>query len=207
MTLPLLRLVETSGQPVRRAVRRLRWFKASFKQHLAYVSQSTGTGYDVNESALTACFVNWLRLFEAQKPAAVVAHQAYIGFAAGLMLQSLIRHKPIAVCSIPPDADPRLPAVFWPEGYAYVGYCLNIQQTILEQDFDEHLDLAPELLDVKVWWSFKENCREDDALAIAFLELFSGHAPNWVAPSWFNESRARQEQVASAKTPKISSGA
>ena len=70
-----------------------------------------------------------------------------------------------------------------------MSYCLNIHYAILEQDFDEHLDTAPALSDIRVWWSFKENCREDDALAIAFLELFSGHDPNWVAPSLFDYDR------------------
>ena len=178
MSFPLLRAVETSGQPVRRAVRRLRWFKSSFAQQIDAVSQATKITFRTNEPALTACFVEWLRAFEGQKPRAPSARQAYVGFAAGLMLRSLIRHKPVAAVDIPATDNPANPAFFWPEGYAYVSYCLNIHYAILEQDFDEHLDTAPALSDIRVWWSFKENCREDDALAIAFLELFSGHDPN-----------------------------
>jgi hypothetical protein len=191
MSFPVPNSLVVVSQPVRRSVRRLRWFKASFRDQLKAISADTGVVYSINESALTACFVDWLRMFDAQRPATLSARRAYVGFAAGLMLQSLIRHKPLAVERLPGQTDLSNPAFFWPEGYMYVAYCLNIRTAVLEQDFDEFKHVAPELKQIRVWWSFKENSDEDASLAIAFLDLFSGEEPNWQMPSLFNESQVQ----------------
>jgi hypothetical protein len=37
--------------------------------------------------------------------------------------------------------------------------------------------------DLRSWWSFRENVREDRWSAIGFFDLFVGAEPNWLTPS------------------------
>jgi hypothetical protein len=56
---------------------------------------------------------------------------------------------------------------------------------ILEQDFQSHSEPPPELTDLRVWESFRENFRDDPGLALAFFDLFMGITPNWNFPESF----------------------
>lgn len=172
-------------QPVRKTVRRLRWFKQSFNDQIAQISERTGITFAINEQAQAAAFVDWLRAFEAQKPTGSADRRRYVGFAAGLMLRSLIKHAPLSVSAKPDNANKEDPAYFWPEGYAYVSYCINVRAAVLQQDFDEATSIAPELANLRTWWSFKENVQEDSSLGIAFLDLFTGVDPQWEMPDLF----------------------
>jgi len=175
------------AEPVRRAIRRLRWFRHSFLDHVARMEADTGVAFDRDDKALSACFIEWLRAFEAQKPGSAASRRDYVGFAAGLMLRALIDKAPLSVRSLPEGADTTHPGYFWPEGYVYVAYCLNIRAAVLEQDFHEARDTAPALSEIRSWWSFRENVAEDPELAVAFLDLFAGEAPDWEAPGIFRE--------------------
>lgn len=172
-------------QPLRKSIRRLRWFKTSFRDQVHRTSGETGVHFDINEQRLTTTFLTWLKAFEAQKPQADADRHAYVGFAAGLMLRELIAHKPLAARENPPGADPTNPAYFWPEGYVYVAYCLTIRSAVLEQDFNENQREAPELGQIRTWWSFKENALADPSMGIAFLDLFAGETPDWSMPNLF----------------------
>ncbi len=176
---------------MRKLVRRLRWFRTSFREQLERIAAQSGVRYRLDERRLTAAFLDWLRAFEAQKPRSPRARRAYVGFAAGLMLQSLVRHAPLSVEALPEEADRTNPAYFWPEGYVYVAYCLTIRAAVLQQEFHEDLHTAPELHEIRSWWSFRENVEEDAELAIAFLDLFAGDVPNWSMPSFFCERQVR----------------
>ena len=189
MALPVPDVLSDIDRPIGRAVRRLRWFKASFVQQVEVISQATGVRYRIREDRLVQAFVTWVRAFEAQKPTTPKARRAYVGFAAGLMLRQLIRDNPLEIVSMPANVDPSNAAYYWPEGYVYVAYCLNVRAAVLAQDFDETTELTPKLTDIRTWWSFKENVAEDPSLAIAFLDLFSGGDPDWLSPSLFNEKR------------------
>ena len=189
MSLPRPRSLDISERPIRRAVRRLRWFRSSFIEQATAISEATGVRLKIDEVALAAAFVDWLRAFEAQKPPTVTARRPFVGFAAGLMLESLIRHKPVVADRVPEGTDLTNPAFFWPEGYVYVAYCLNVRAAVLEQDFDERRQLAPELGEIRVWWSFRENSEADASLATAFLDLFSGELPDWSRPAVFHAGR------------------
>lgn len=178
-------------QPLGKAVRRLRGFRASFEEQIKSISMRTGIRYEVKSDKLTAAFLGWLEAFEAQKPAQESDKEAYVGFAAGLMLRSLIDHDPVRVTFLPKDIDKDEPAAFWPEGYLYVAYCLNIRGCVLEQEFHTAQERADAFADLRTWWSFRENVHEDPSLAIAFLDLFSGQEPDWHMPALFTSQRYR----------------
>lgn len=189
-----MNILEVAGedQPVRKAAQRLRWFFRSFEKQRARLSAETGVVYSVDEAALAEVFADWLKLFKAQKPNASEDRLAYVSFAAGLMLQTMIAKAPVSVTSKPEHADLSKPAFFWPEGYLYVAYCLNVRGLVIEQDF--HIENCPnETLDnTRTWWSFKENVEEDPALAVAFLELFAGEEPDWKMPGLFRPTHIRE---------------
>lgn len=134
----------------------------------------------------------WLRAFEAQKPAQEADKPAYVGFTAGLMLRSLLRHKPVSLRDKPANADLSNPAYFWPEGYLYVAFCLNVRGLVLETDFRFEQHLSEALQEPRTWWSFRENVNEDPSLAIAFLDLFAGEEPEWSMPELFRTGRVRE---------------
>ncbi len=177
-----LQIDDAARRPIRRSVRRLRWFRASFAEQLAKISAQTGVDYDIDDQRLAAAFLDWLRAFEAQKAGASVDRRAFVGFAAGLMLRMLLKQAPLSVRHVPAQADATNPAYFWPEGYVYVAYCLNIRAAVLEQDFHEDRRIAPSLGEIRAWWSFRENVAQDPALGIAFLDMFAGDEPDWEMP-------------------------
>jgi len=176
---------QLSPEPIRRAARRLRWFKTSFQQQVDAFSAESGIRFELDSGRLVQTFLTWLREFEAQKPDNARGRHAYVGFASGLMLRQLIKSQPLRVLFVPDNADPDNPAFFWPEGYVYTAYCLNVRRAILEQDFDETRQVSPDFSDLRVWWSFRENVSENSSYAISFLDLFAGETPNWRFPSVF----------------------
>ena len=192
MPAPALHALEDTDRPVRKAIRRLRWFVRSFREQVAQTSAATGVHFATDDAKTTAVFIDWLRAFEAQKPANPQDRRAYVGFAAGLMLRALIRQDPLSVVARPALADPENPAYFWPEGSVYVAFCLNVRAAVLAQDFHEDQRLAPEMTDLRSWWSFRENVAEDSSLSIAFLDLFAGEDPDWTMADVFRPAEARQ---------------
>lgn len=170
---------------VRRAIRRLRWFRASFREQLRELETATGNRYQLDEQALARAFAHWLKTFNGQKATADYGRYRFTYYAAGLMLRALIDEQPVCVSQTQEDADPNNPAYFWPEGYAYVSYCLNLSAEVVYQEFGKCLDLDSSLQDIRTWCSFRENVSEDPALAIPFLEKFARLEPNWEAPSLF----------------------
>ncbi|GAB5375884.1 MAG: hypothetical protein AcusKO_23460 [Acuticoccus sp.] len=180
-----------SSLPVRKSVRRLRWFIAAFEHQVEAIAAETGNTFEIDRKALPATFVEWLRAFEAQKPANATDRLPYVGFAAGLMLRTLVRHKPLRATAMPTGCDLSNPAYYWPEGYVYVAFCLNVRAMVLEQDFHETQALVPALSEARTWWSFRENVADDTNLAIAFLDLFAGEEPNWAMPDKFQPGKVK----------------
>lgn len=181
--IPTLQLAETAG-PARKSAQRLRWFVSAFEAQVATSTRDTGQRFAIDQGKLCATFTAWLEAFEAQKPAAVEDRPAYVGFAAGLMLRELIAHAPLRRVD-GPAGDPDDPAVFWPEGYVYVAFCLNVRGHVLEKDYHLRQSLSDDLRDLRTWWSFRENVEADGATALAFLDLFAGEAPEWTTPDLF----------------------
>ena len=179
-------------QPLHKSAQRLRWFVGAFEAQMARTSAETGNRYGVDQAALGGVFADWLKSFNAQKPDDSADNPAYVGFAAGLMLRTLIRRAPVRVISEPVGADKTNPAYFWPEGYLYVAFCMNVREMVLEKDFNGRQKPGNDLTDTRTWWSFKENVGQDAALAIAFLDLFAGDKPEWSTPELFRSGRARE---------------
>ena len=140
---------------------------------------------------LAQAFVVWLRAVEAQRPSNAADRRAYFEFAAGLMLKELVRQMPIRATVRPTRAEADTPAGFWPEGHACTTFCLSVARAALRQEFGDEPSLAPEVTDLRTWWSFRENAHEDPNTSVAFLELFLGREPDWVAPGLFAWRAAR----------------
>ena len=202
MPAPALHALGDADRPVSKAIRRLRWFVRSFREQVAQSAAATGVQFAIDDARTTAVFIDWLRAFEAQKPADPQDRRAYVGFAAGLMLRALIEQNPLSVIAKPVVTDAENPAYFWPEGYVYVAFCLNTRAAVLAQDFHEDQRLAPELTELRSWWSFRENVSDDPSLSIAFLDLFAGEDPDWTMSDVFRPSETGQI-VARFQAPKL----
>ena len=183
---------ETGTRSIRKSAQRLRWFVDAFERQVARTEAETGNRYDVDRSRLTEVFAEWLKSFEAQKPDRDEVKPAYVGFAAGLMLRTLIRREPVTATRTGGAADEENPARFWPEGYLYVAFCLNVRKLVLQSDYNAVQSRSEMLDDPRVWWSFRENVAEDPSLAIPFLDLFAGEEPRWTAPELFQPNTDRE---------------
>ena len=181
----------STEKPVRKRAQRLRWFIEVFEKQVEETAGETGNQFDLNRAGLAEVFSEWLEAFNAQKPQSPEDQRAYVGFAAGLMLRALLRHNPVSG-HVSEGADTSNPAYFWPEGYLYVVFCLNVRGMVIEMDFEGEQSLSPELDDLRTWWSFKENVGEDPSMAIAFLDLFAGDAPEWTTPDIFQSGGVDQ---------------
>ena len=167
---------------LRHAVRRLRWFSTSFKRH---VNTLPDVRFEVDDRRLADTFVGWLHRFDMQKWKADGREKDYVRFASGLMLRSLVVNDPIHLKRSAAHVGQDHPAEFWPEGYAYVTYCLNVRAAVMIQEFGEQVGLDSSVQDPQAWWSFQENVRENASLAIPFLDHFTGAPSNWVCPDLF----------------------
>jgi hypothetical protein len=188
------------AQPVRKSVRRLRWFVQTFRAQMDQMQTDTGLEFALDAGKLSAAFLDWLRAFEAQRPGDPADRRRYTGFAAGLMLRTLLEHAPATVQNPEQAQKADIPEHFWPEGYLYVSYCLTVRSAVLEQDFHETQPAVPELHDLRTWWSFRENATEDASAAISFLDLFAGETPDWSMPGLFRSSDAQSRALADART-------
>jgi hypothetical protein len=189
MSLPEAPSVE---QPLRKSAQRLRWFVDAFEKQVRTTENQTGNRFTIDRSSLAGVFAEWLKAFEAQKPVLDDDKPAYVGFAAGLMLRTLIKHKPVSLTRLADGADVSNPAYFWPEGYLYVAFCLNVRGLVLESDYHSAQHPSDALNEPRTWWSFRENVHEDPSLAIAFLDLFAGDEPEWTMPDMFRTGRVRE---------------
>lgn len=189
MTLPEAQIAQ---QPLRKSAQRLRWFVDAFECQVRQTETRTGNLFSIDRGALARVFAQWLKAFKAQKPAQDSDKPAYVGFAAGLMLQTLIKHKPVSLAKRPEGADQSKPAYFWPEGYLYVAFCLDLRGLVLETDFHAEQHPSDALNETRIWWSFRENVQEDPSLAIAFFDLFAGGEPEWTMPGLFRTGRIRE---------------
>ncbi len=187
-----LREVPTETEAIRKSAQRLRWFVEVFEEQVDRTAQETGNVFTTDRAVLAEVFAEWIKAFDAQKPSDAGDKPAYVGFAAGLMLRTLIKRKPVTLEEKPATADETNPAYFWPEGYLYVAFCLNVRGLVLEHDFHAEQTPSGSLHELRTWWSFRENVAQDPSLAIAFLDLFAGEEPEWSMPELFRSGRARE---------------
>jgi hypothetical protein len=169
------------------AVRRLRWLRRALADQLAAISPGTGVAYRIDDRKLAAAFVSWLRRVEAQNPHDPARRRDFFTFAAGVMLEELIRRAPVAAGPLPAGADRDAPEYFWPEGFACTVFCVNVLSAILAQEFDARTDVVPSFFDIRSWWSFRENATEQVSSAVGFFDLFLGEEPDWEMPTVFRD--------------------
>lgn len=178
-------------EPLRVAIRRLRWFRQAFARQLDQLSAETGLTFTVDDRKLAQIFVDWLRQIEAQKPHDPAARRAYFDFVSAMMLRDLLRGMPLSVGPLPAGADSSQAEYFWPEGFACTIFCLNMRAAVIEQEFDADTTLAPDFFDLRQWWSFRENAGEDPNTAMGFFDVFTGNHPDWQMPDNFRRKLDR----------------
>ena len=193
---PLSGSLPPTNEPLRIAVRRMRWFRAAFEAYVEAAGARIGCTYKIDEAKLGGIFVRWIRSVERQKPSNPKDRHDYFEFAAGLMLRELTADMPLSVVSAPTKADVSTAATFWPEGYACTMFCLTVHSAAMQQEFKDKPEVSPAIDDLRHWWSFKENARMDASFSVGFLQTLLGHQPNWMMPDVFR-ARLSQELLGS----------
>ncbi len=186
-----------STPDLRHRIRHLNWFRRSFRRDAALIAGQRGLAITIDERRLAEAFLNWIEAFNRQKPFAELDRRDFSLFAAGLLLREFIKARPLAAR---PATKTEVVGVegsiidFWPEGFLYTSYCLNVLGAVMQQEFGEALGVAEAAGDLRSWWSYRENVRENPSLAIAFLDQFVGEEPNWRVPD-APESRAAMRRA------------
>lgn len=190
---------------LRHRLRRLRWFRATFRASARATGERYGFAFEIDEARLTRAFLDWIELVEPQKGFARVDRADFIVFAAGLVLRELVRQNParaVAQGAAPPaDAGDAMDEIvrFWPEGFLYTNYCVSAIAAISEQEFGRAPTLDACADDLRTWWSYRENATEMPAYAVAFLDRFLGTEPNWVLPDSARSRAAMRRALADPK--------
>ena len=79
---------EFAGEPdLRHQVRRLRWFKKSFRRDASLIAQHHAVELAIEDRRLTEVFLNWIEAFNRQKINASLDRRDFTLFAAGLLLR------------------------------------------------------------------------------------------------------------------------
>jgi hypothetical protein len=185
---------------LRHQVRHLRWFKTSFRHDAELVARHHGVTLDIDDRRLTETFLDWIEEFNRQKAFATLDRRDFAIFAAGLLLREFLKKRPVTASlgRTPPEGgasgEPGSIVIFWPEGFLYTQYCLSVLSAVVKQEFGETLSLAKGADDLRIWWSYRENVRENPAMAIAFFDQFVGGEPNWRMPA-SAEGRAAMQRA------------
>jgi len=184
--------IPPTNEPLRIAVRRLRWFKQAFAQHVEAYGRDLGCSFVLDEAKLAALFVRWLNAIEQQSPADKSKRRAFFEFAAALMLRELVADMPIRAAGPPTKAAPDTAAAFWPEGYCCTMFCLSVHAAAMGQEFQASTEIDPAIDDLRHWWSFRENAEKDAAFSAGFLQMVLGKEPNWMFPDVFRARLAQE---------------
>ena len=176
---------------LRHRIRRLQWFRQSFHEVADDIGRRFHFLYAIDDRLLVDAFFRWARQFELERGEAGRNRLDFAIYSAGLMLRELCSVNPARKTGagqfenlIPPEPMAKI-CEFWPEGYLYTIYCRNLLQAILEQEFQVEAPDVPELRDMRVWESFRENVHENPLLAGPVLDVFMGVEPNWAFPEHF----------------------
>ncbi|MBN9244569.1 MAG: hypothetical protein J0I98_17440 [Mesorhizobium sp.] len=186
-----------------RQLRRLRWFRATFRASARSVAAAYGYRFRIDDARLARAFFDWAEVMDRQKRFAALDRADFIVFAAGLALRELIRQNPAEAS--PPAAERPAPEAalaeivrFWPEGFLYTNFCVAATAAVHEQEFGTTPAISACADDLRTWWSYRENATEMPAYAVAFLDRFLGAEPNWVLPDNARGRQAMQRALAAA---------
>lgn len=192
----------TSGgrQELRRSIRRLSEFSRTVEIALQHFNKRYGVHLVLTQRSLTRAFLEWVRRFEAERGLADRDRRDFSHFAAGILLSSLVRNRPVAAGEpvVKPSGLARPDEVlvdFWAEGVFYFEFCITVLDKVLAEQDLEGIHLSPEALQLRSWASFRENVASDPDLAIPFLDLFLCGDPNWSFPKAARFRTALQGQM------------
>lgn len=174
-----------SNEPLRIAVRRMRWFATAFHRHVEAFGADIGCRFDVDDAKLAGIFVRWLRTVERQKPSDKTARKDYFDFAAAIMLRELTADMPLRARGPATRAPADSAAAFWPEGYVAVMFCLSVHAAAAREEFRVAPEPAAAIDDLRHWWSLRENAAQNASFSAGFLQMLLGHQPNWAMPDVF----------------------
>ncbi|MFO1039590.1 MAG: hypothetical protein U1E45_22320 [Geminicoccaceae bacterium] len=170
-------------------IRQLRSFLDCYAATAARLSRQYEVEFVTDERRLTRAFLDWMEAFSRRAARGVGDRRDFSVYAAGLALVELIRSRPTSAkkASRPPKDLPIEPTDaelvrFWPEGFLYTTFCLDVLAVVLAQEFGEDLHTVPAAHQLKGWWTYRENVEQDPKLAIPFLDYFVGNVPNWAYP-------------------------
>ncbi len=178
-------VLPATNEPLRIAVRRMRWFKQAFQRFVEVTARDLGCTFEIDDVKLAAAFMRWLNAVEIQRPADKSERKAFFEFAAALVLRELTADLPLKATGPATLADSNSAAAFWPEGYCCTLFCLSVHAAAMEQEFHDQTALDPAIDDLRHWWSFKENTMQDTSFSSGFLQMLLGHQPNWMMPDVF----------------------
>jgi hypothetical protein len=197
---------ELASMPdLRHRLRRLRWFRMTFRSHARLVGATYGLRFEIDDDKLTRAFLDWVETMEKRKDLAKVDRADFVIFAAGLVLRELIRREPARTVerglqSPPASIGTEMAGIvdFWPEGFLYTNFCVSAISAIYEQEFGETPTIDKCADDLRTWWSYRENVEEMPAYAVAFLDRFLGAEPNWLLP---DDPSSRPAMVEALEAP------
>lgn len=184
--------IPATNEPLRIAVRRLRWFKQAFQRHVVAYGRDLGCTFEVDDAKLASVFMRWIAAIDRQKPSDKSERRDFFKFASGLMLGELVADMPITATAPPTRAKPDSAAAFWPEGYVSTMFCVSVHAAAMAQEFDAGTALDPAIDDLRHWWSFRENARQDASFSAGFLQMVLGEKPNWTLPDVFRARLAKE---------------
>ena len=162
--------------------RRYRVVLESFNRNVELLFGDSVISPHVNAVALAEAFSNWKLAFEASRQLAAFNRTDFVYCAAGLMLKEMFKSRPLGDLHDVTLKGIPAAAYDWPEGYAYVNFCLSMAEAVLT-NLGAKPALNQELLEKTAFWqSFRENVIENVSTAPGFLDLLFGNEPNWSGP-------------------------
>lgn len=201
--------VELASMPdLRHRLRRLRWFRVTFRSHARLIASTYGLHFEIDDLKLTRAFLDWVEAIDAKKAYASIDRADFVIFAAGLILGELIRREPAKATArgLHPatGVDQEMAEIveFWPEGFLYTNFCVSAISAVYEQEFHESPAINKCADDLRTWWSYRENAAEMPSYAVAFLDRFLGAEPNWLLP---DDPRSRPAMVEALAHPSAKS--
>ncbi len=161
--------------------RHFRTVLAGFKRNLDLLYEGQEIKPHIDSVAVAKAFANWRQAFDANRHLAAVNRSDFVLFSAGSMVKELLLAKPLSA-SEGLVAPGNVGLERWPEGYAYVSFCLSVAAAVLHNAGEGNLVNDKLANDAAFWDSFRENASEDPSSALGFFDLICGREPNWEAP-------------------------
>lgn len=161
--------------------RHFRTVLAGFRRNLDLLYEGVEAKPQIDSVAVAKAFAHWRQDFDATRHLAEKNRSDFVIYSAGSMVKELMRARPLQGAQAPGDQN-HIGLSRWPEGYAYVSFCLSVASAVLHSMGEEGL-INEKLADQASFWdSFRENALEDASTAIGFFDLICGLEPNWNAP-------------------------